>query len=103
MLSHRDYAGPAPSRVVRYRLTHENRTMSKDTKTAHEPAILTLYRLPEVRARCALSRSEIYRRIAIGEFPKPIKLGERASAWAAHEVAAWIAARIAARDGQGTP
>lgn len=77
--------------------------MSKDTRTAPEAAELTLYRLPEVRARCALSRSEIYRRIAIGEFPRPIKLGERASAWAAHEVTAWITARIAARDGQGTP
>lgn len=59
-----------------------------------------LERLPKVRARCGLSRSEIYRRIAAGDFPKPIKLGERASAWAEHEVTAWIASRIAARDGK---
>lgn len=57
-----------------------------------------LERLPRVRARTGLSRSEIYRRIAQGTFPKPIKLGMRASAWAEHEVTAWIAARIAARD-----
>lgn len=57
-----------------------------------------LERLPQVRTRTGLSRSEIYRRIAAGDFPKPIKLGPRASAWPEHEVTAWIAARIAARD-----
>lgn len=59
---------------------------------------LSLLRLPEVCRRTGYSRSEIYRRIAVNNFPAPIKLGERASAWAEHEVAAWIAARIAERD-----
>ena len=59
---------------------------------------LTLERLPAVKARTGMSRSEIYRRIALGDFPRPIKLGERASAWPEHEVTAWIASRIAARD-----
>jgi prophage regulatory protein len=36
--------------------------------------------------------------IAKKEFPAPIRIGPRASAWAEHEVTAWIAARIAARD-----
>lgn len=58
----------------------------------------TLLRLPQVKSRTGLSRSEIYRRIAAGTFPAPIKLGERASAWPEHEVTAWIEARIAARD-----
>jgi prophage regulatory protein len=59
---------------------------------------LTLERLPQVKARTGLSRSEIYRRIALGDFPHPIKLGERASAWLEHEITAWIASRVAARD-----
>lgn len=59
---------------------------------------LTLLRLHEVCRRTGKSRSEIYRRIAAGDFPKPVKLGERASAWPEHEVSAWIADRIAARD-----
>lgn len=59
---------------------------------------LTLLRLREVSRRTGKSRSEIYRRIAAGDFPQPVKLGERASAWPEHEVAAWIASRIAARD-----
>lgn len=59
---------------------------------------LILERLPQVKARTGLGRSEIYRRIAARTFPAPIKLGERASAWNAAEVDSWITARIAARD-----
>lgn len=61
-------------------------------------AAFALERLPQVMARVGLSRSEIYRRIAAGDFPQPVKLGERASAWNAAEVDRWIADRIAARD-----
>lgn len=63
----------------------------------HKPTP-ALERLTQVKARTGLSRSEIYRRIAMGDFPRPIKLGVRASAWSATEVDAWIAGRIAARD-----
>lgn len=59
---------------------------------------LTLLRLREVTRRTALSRSAVYRAIAAGTFPAPVKLGERASAWNAAEVTRWIAGRIAARD-----
>ena len=38
---------------------------------------LTLERLPQVKARTGLSRSEIYLKVALGDFPSPIKLGER--------------------------
>ena len=62
------------------------------------PGALILERLPQVKARTGLGRSEIYRRIAAGNFPAPIKLGERASAWNAAEVDGWITERIAARD-----
>lgn len=41
----------------------------------------------------------MYALIQKGEFPKPIKLSERSSAWLESEVQAWIDARIAARDG----
>lgn len=61
------------------------------------PANLVLLRLPQVRAQTGLSRSEIYRRIAI-DFPAPIKIGARASAWSSVEIEGWIAERIAQRD-----
>lgn len=62
---------------------------------------LILERLPQVKARTGLSRSEIYRRIAAGTFPAQCKLGPRASAWNAAEIDTFITARIAARDAKG--
>lgn len=62
------------------------------------PASFILLRLPQVKLRTGLSRSELYRRIAAGTFPAPIKIGERASAWSSAEVERWIAERIAERD-----
>lgn len=60
-----------------------------------------LERLPHVKARTGLSRSEIYRRISLGGFPAPVKLGLRISAWSKQEVDAWISQRIAERDAKG--
>lgn len=60
-----------------------------------------LLRLPQVKSQTGLSRSEIYRRVHAGSFPAPIKLGQRASAWAEHEVSGWVAERIAERDAKG--
>lgn len=67
-----------------------------DTTKLDHP--LSLLRLPRVKTYTGLSRSEIYRRVSAGTFPKPVKLGERASAWPAHEIMAWVESRIAARD-----
>lgn len=53
-----------------------------------------IIRLPEVKARCGLSRSEIYRRESLGEFPKRVKLGARSVGWVLSEVQEFIEARI---------
>lgn len=55
-----------------------------------------LVRLPAVQAMVGLSKSEIWRRIAAGRFPRPIKLGPNTSAFVEAEVAAWVAEQIAA-------
>lgn len=54
----------------------------------------SLLRLPEVRARTGLSRSEIYRREALGQFPRRISLGARSVAWPLDEIESWIRQRI---------
>lgn len=54
----------------------------------------TLLRLPAVRQRTGLSRSEIYRRMALGEFPARVSLGPRAVGWPEDEITSWIEARI---------
>ena len=71
------------------------------TRNTTVPGSARLLRRPEVQSRAGLSRSEIYRRVAAGTFPRPVKLGERASAWVESEIDAWAAAHIAARDGKG--
>jgi prophage regulatory protein len=55
-------------------------------------------RLPEVQRATGLSRSQIYRLQANGQFPERVKLGASASAWIDREVAQWQADRIASRD-----
>lgn len=67
-------------------------------QVAPEAGAHTLIRLPSVIARTGLSRSTLYRLVSAGEFPRPIKLGERCSAWNSSEIDSWIAERIAARD-----
>lgn len=57
-----------------------------------------LGRLPQVREVVPYSRSEIYRLISLGQFPKPIPIGARAVAWDMDEVQSWIRERIEARD-----
>jgi len=53
-----------------------------------------LWRLPAVVAQTGLSKSEIYRRMNKGTFPKPLKLGARAVAWPAAEIDAWVKSLI---------
>jgi prophage regulatory protein len=56
----------------------------------------TIIRLPAVRARVGLSRSQIYELVRQGKFPAPIKLSERASGWQESSVSEWVNARIEA-------
>jgi prophage regulatory protein len=56
-----------------------------------------LMRLPDVMAVTALCRDSVYRMAREGRFPKPIKIGDRASAWLEPEIQAWIERRAASR------
>lgn len=58
--------------------------------------VQTILRLPAVKARVGLSRSSIYSRIAAGDFPPPIQLGEgaRARGWVAEEVDSWLTRQV---------
>lgn len=51
-----------------------------------------LIRRPEVEARTGLSRSTIYEWMKRGDFPQPVKLGERLVAWRESDVVAWLEA-----------
>ena len=55
---------------------------------------LKLLKINKVSEITGLGRSTIYARVAEETFPKPIKLGHRASAWVESEVETWIKSRI---------
>lgn len=56
-----------------------------------------LLRLPEVLEITALSRSGLYSLLSKGDFPQPIKLGERINAWRDDQLQEWLEARTPAR------
>lgn len=56
---------------------------------------VSFLRLKAVRSACGeVGESTIYRWVEDGTFPPPIKLGERCSAWASHEVSAVNASKL---------
>ena len=60
----------------------------------------TLMRINAVKSLSGISKRHIYLLASKGEFPKPIKLGERSVAWVQDEVETWIENRISQRDGE---
>ncbi|KIX57438.1 helix-turn-helix transcriptional regulator [Burkholderia pseudomallei] len=59
-----------------------------------------ILRIADVCGKVGMPRSTIYRAVTRGEFPAPIKLGEKASGWLESELDAWIDARVAASRAQ---
>ena len=63
-------------------------------------AAKTIWRLPEVMGRTGLSRSTIYHKMSLDEFPHSINLGIRSVGWVSDDVEQWIQDRIdASRSG----
>lgn len=61
--------------------------------TSIQESCHNLWRLPTVKAKTTLSEPSIYRLMKQGVFPRPIKIGNRAVAWIAAEVEAFISSR----------
>lgn len=67
-------------------------------------APISVLRMKAVILQLGLSRSGVYDRINPHsprfdpDFPRPFKIGPSAIGWAKHEVDAWVAARISARN-----
>lgn len=57
-----------------------------------------LLRIPEVIKRVGLSRSQIYKLIDLGDFPKQVKVCKRVAAWLNQDLDEWIEERV--RDGR---
>lgn len=55
----------------------------------------TLLRIKDVKEITGLGISTIYAKVAQGQFPPPIKLTSKTSAWVSSEIQSWVQARIA--------
>ncbi|HAT8315137.1 TPA: helix-turn-helix transcriptional regulator [Legionella pneumophila] len=54
----------------------------------------TILRLPTVKKRVGMSRSNIYKLMSEGLFPKSISIGIRAVGWIESEINEWIEQQI---------
>jgi prophage regulatory protein len=64
---------------------------------------MKLMKLPEVLARVALSRSQVYAMVKDGTFPAPVNVGTRAVAWVESEIDEWVRALVSASRSAGRP
>lgn len=69
--------------------------MTDTSTTALRP--IRLLRLQEVKDRVGLSKSSIYERVKLGQFPKPVPLGGVVG-WVESEIESWIGEKVAVRD-----
>jgi prophage regulatory protein len=72
----------------------------EDPASTFHPTPVRLIAAKEVCLRTSLSRASLYRLVAQGVFPKPVALHGVRKAWIESEVSAWLASRIAARNGE---
>ena len=54
-------------------------------------------RMPDLKTKVGLSKSQIYKLIQQDEFPKPIKLGDKIAVWTNSEVEEWMSAKVLTR------
>ena len=88
-------AVPAPSVKIRAVRSGRGKThVGSDTLPPGFPRIL---RLPAVEAAVGFKKSKLYELIQEGQFPQPVRLGNKSVGWLADEVQAWINARAASR------
>ena len=55
---------------------------------------IRMLRLPDVLQKTGLSRSQIYRLIALGSFPAQIQLSDRAAGWIEVEIDHWLQTKV---------
>lgn len=70
---------------------------ARKSAAAMAPAPM-LVSMKQASAMTTLSVSSIKRMMAVGTFPKPVRLGESRIAFVDAEIHAWVRARIAERD-----
>ncbi len=66
------------------------------------PLEIRIMRRKQVEQRTGLPRSSIYSKMALGEFPLQVDLGQRAVGWIESEVDDWLTAQVNKSRATGT-
>lgn len=56
-------------------------------------------RLPQVLSIYPVSKSTWWKGVAEGRYPKPVKLGERATAWRVEDILALVESAVSVKEG----
>jgi prophage regulatory protein len=70
-------------------MDHQATNVTVERRASNSCADVRFIRLKEVLSICGKSRSSVYDAIKKGDFPKPVKLHGRSSAWIKSEVEQW--------------
>ena len=62
----------------------------KEMNLSHTIPATGFIRLRDVQTVVPFSRSTIWRKVASGDFPKPVKLSERVTAWRGQDIIDWL-------------
>jgi prophage regulatory protein len=62
--------------------------------TSVEPRVHGALREKDVLQKVGISKSQLWRLIKRGDFPKPIKISERCNAWSARRIDAWLSEKF---------
>jgi len=65
--------------------------------------MISIIRLPELKARTGLSKTTIYDLISAGKFPDRVKIGQRSVGWISAEIDDWVSERISSSRGNLKP
>lgn len=65
-----------------------------EASTSSKPASWQALREPAVCAACGFSKSQLWRLIKQGKFPRPVKISERCNGWDSRQVDAWLAEKF---------
>ena len=88
-------ASATPAELPQRRRTARTPVLGVVPQHLADDALLALSAVERIVGR---SRTSIYKGIAAGTFPRPVKLGPKSTAWRCGDLRAWLAARIAERD-----
>jgi len=65
--------------------------MSKKSQSNEPTALDRLLPMPKVIDLTSFSKATVYRKVADGSFPAPLKIGKSRVAWRQSDIAAWLA------------